>query len=136
MPYIIDADWIIEITRGNRAVGRTVQSLAPETVAVSWLTIGEVYEVAFNTTYPQAHIDMIQRYMQEFEVLGVDGEIMERFAEIRACLRRRGQMISDLDIVLAATALRHDMTVLTYNTRHFERVPDLRIYNPGQGFTG
>lgn len=131
MPYIIDADWIIEITRGNRPVARTVQALSPEMVAVSWLTIGEVYEVAFNTSHPRAHIEMIQSYMQKFEVVGVDGETMERFAEIRAFLRRQGQMISDMDIVLAATALRHDMTVLTYNTRHFERVPDLRIYRAG-----
>jgi predicted nucleic acid-binding protein len=46
-------------------------------------------------------------------------------------LRRRGLLISDLDIVLAATALQLDLTVLTYNSRHFERIPDLRIYRAG-----
>lgn len=73
----------------------------------------------------------MQRFLDNHRMLGVDGEIMERFAEIRAFLRRQGQMISDMDIVLAATALRYDMTVLTYNTRHFERVPDLHIYRAG-----
>ncbi len=55
---------------------------------------------------------------------------MEKFAEIRALLRRRGELISDFDILLGATALHHDLTVLTYNKRHFERIPDLKLYPP------
>lgn len=131
MAYIIDADWIIEITRGNRSVARHVHDLAPELVYVSWLTIGEIYEVAFNSPHPEAHLDRLNDLLTSFYVVGVDRPIIERFAEVRAHLRRTGQLISDLDIVLAATALHYDLTVLTYNRRHFERVPDLRIYRAG-----
>ena len=131
MAYIIDADWIIHITRGNSRVARIVKDLARERVAVSWLTLGEVYEVAFNTSHPQAQLDALQQYVHSFDVVGVDGPIMERFAETRAFLRRRGQLISDMDIILAATALERDLTVLTFNARHFERIPDLRVYRAG-----
>jgi tRNA(fMet)-specific endonuclease VapC len=55
---------------------------------------------------------------------------MERFAGIRADLRRRGQIISDFDILLAATALHYDLTVLSRNIRHFNRIPDLKLYQP------
>jgi tRNA(fMet)-specific endonuclease VapC len=55
---------------------------------------------------------------------------MERFAETRAYLRRRGQRIADFDLLIAATALHHDLTLLTFNLRHFERVPDLKLYQP------
>jgi tRNA(fMet)-specific endonuclease VapC len=131
MAYIIDADWIIEIGRGNSVAMQVVSDLAPEVVAVSWLTLGEIYEVAFNTPHPEAYIDSLQQLLSRFAVIGVDGPIIERFAEVRALLRRQGQLISDLDILLAATALARDLTVLTYNRRHFERVPDLRIYQAG-----
>jgi tRNA(fMet)-specific endonuclease VapC len=131
MAYIIDADWIIEITRGNQRVSGIVQDLANERVSVSWLTLGEVFEVAHNSSYPQARLDMFYQYVNQFDVVGVDGPIIERFAEIRSFLRRQGQLISDLDIVLAATALQLDLTVLTYNSRDFERIPDLRIYRAG-----
>jgi predicted nucleic acid-binding protein len=53
---------------------------------------------------------------------------MERFASLRASLRRRGELIPDFDIVIAATALVYDLTLLTYNLRHFSRIPDLRIH--------
>jgi predicted nucleic acid-binding protein len=54
--------------------------------------------------------------------------IAERCGEIRAHLRRRGQPISDFDAVIAATALHYNLTLLTFNRRHFERIPDLRLY--------
>jgi tRNA(fMet)-specific endonuclease VapC len=37
-------------------------------------------------------------------------------------------MIPDMDIFIAATALHYELTVLTYNTKHFERIPHLKLY--------
>ncbi|MER3559173.1 MAG: hypothetical protein C4336_06790 [Armatimonadota bacterium] len=56
---------------------------------------------------------------------------MARFAEIRAHLRRRGELIPDFDLLIGATALVHDLTVLTFNLRHFQRIPELKLYQPG-----
>jgi tRNA(fMet)-specific endonuclease VapC len=61
-------------------------------------------------------------------VLPLTDAIMELFAEMRAFLRRRGQLIADFDLIAAITALHHNLTLLTYNRRHFKRIPDLRLY--------
>ena len=45
-------------------------------------------------------------------------------------LRRQGQLIPDLDLLIAATALAHDLTLVTRNRHHFERIPDLRLHSP------
>jgi predicted nucleic acid-binding protein len=90
MAYIIDADWIIEITRGNQRVSGIVQDLASDRVLVSWLTLGEVFEVAHNSTFPQARLDMFYQYVNQFEVVGLNGPIVERFAEIRSLLAQTG----------------------------------------------
>ncbi len=60
--------------------------------------------------------------------MNLNDPIMEQFAEVRAYLRRRGELISDIDILLGATALHYDLTLLTYNTRHFKRIPQLKMY--------
>jgi predicted nucleic acid-binding protein len=65
-----------------------------------------------------------------FSLLPVSPPIAERFAEIRAHLRRRGELLADFDILVAATALHHDLTLLTFNARHFRRIPDLRLFPP------
>jgi tRNA(fMet)-specific endonuclease VapC len=60
-------------------------------------------------------------------VLGLSDPIMERFARLRAEFRRQGTRIPDFDLVVAATALHHDLTVLT-NDAHFGRVPGIKLY--------
>ena len=55
---------------------------------------------------------------------------MEVFARTRKRLRDARQLIPDLDLLIGATAVHHDLTLLTFNLRHFERVPDLKLYQP------
>lgn len=54
---------------------------------------------------------------------------MERIAEIRALVRRRGQLIPGFNIVIAATAPHHNLTLMTFNLRHFQRIPELKLYD-------
>jgi tRNA(fMet)-specific endonuclease VapC len=51
-------------------------------------------------------------------------------AVIRGDLKRRGLTIGDFDILIAATALHHDLTLVTRNRRHVSRIPDLQLYSP------
>ncbi len=53
---------------------------------------------------------------------------MERFGVIRGELQRRGEAIGDPDLLIAATALDHDLTLLTRNRKHFTRIPNLKLY--------
>src|SRR5207237_5116099 len=92
--------------------------------------VGEIYDVAFAYANPQAHLSSFRQFLAPFTLLTLNDPIMERFAEIRSYLRRRGELISDFDILIGATALHHDLTLLTYNTRHFKRIPDLKLYPP------
>ena len=55
---------------------------------------------------------------------------MDVFARTRVELRRAGRLIPDLDLLIAATAIHHDLTLLTRNVRHFGRIPELQLYQP------
>jgi tRNA(fMet)-specific endonuclease VapC len=92
--------------------------------------VGEIYDTAFAYANPEAHLSTFRQFLRPYQVVGVNEPIMERFAEIRSFLRRRGQLISDFDILLGATALHYDLTVLTFNRKHFSRIPDLALYQP------
>jgi tRNA(fMet)-specific endonuclease VapC len=83
---------------------------------------------ASSSLNPQAHLQTFRQFLAPFPLLDLNEPIMERFAEIRAYLRRRGELISDFDILIGATAVFYDLTVLTYNIRHFKRIPDLKLY--------
>lgn len=56
-------------------------------------------------------------------------DIMERFAIIRGQLsRHERRQIGDMDLLIAATALHYDLTLLTRNLRDFQIVPRLRLF--------
>jgi tRNA(fMet)-specific endonuclease VapC len=62
-------------------------------------------------------------------VLAVDADIARAFGEIKAQLRRQGNLIEDFDLLLAATALANGLTIITNNTAHFGRVAGLFLDN-------
>ena len=128
MAYLLDADWAIRALARDFHIISTLDRLAPEGIALTWITLGEIYEGAFGHPDPQAQLDRFRRFLSGFPVLDLDASIMERFAQLRAMLRRRGQLVPDFDLLLAATAICYDLVVLTSNVRHLERIPGIRIY--------
>jgi tRNA(fMet)-specific endonuclease VapC len=130
MAYMLDADWVINALAGKQRADTLLQKLAPTGITISWITVGEIYDTAFAYANPEAHLAAFRQFLSPYQVVGVNEPIMERFAEIRSFLRRRGQLISDFDILLGATALHYNLTVLTFNLRHFSRIPDLALYQP------
>jgi tRNA(fMet)-specific endonuclease VapC len=63
-------------------------------------------------------------------VIALDDALVTRFAELRARLRQQGELIPDLDLIVGATALVHELTVLTLNVRHLGRIPGIHIHRP------
>ena len=62
-------------------------------------------------------------------VIPFDEKAAEAYGPLRAELERRGQRLDGPDLRIAAIALSRDLTLVTGNVRHFERVPGLRIEN-------
>ena len=130
MKYLVDSDWLIDAIGGIPYATRTLDALEGGIPAISIISSGELYDGAVNAAEPDLEIARIRQFLGTFEVLGLDDPTMEIFARLRAQLRRRGQIIPDLDILIASTALQYDLTLLTRNIRHFARVPNLRLYLP------
>jgi tRNA(fMet)-specific endonuclease VapC len=127
MRYILDTDWIINLLAGKKDAEERIQQFDPEEIVVSLVAVAEIYESAYNFANPEAHIQTFRSFLSNFQLLNLNLPIIEKFAEVRAHLRRKGQMISDFDILLGATALHYDLIVLTYNKKHFQRIPDIKI---------
>jgi tRNA(fMet)-specific endonuclease VapC len=63
------------------------------------------------------------------EILPLTDAIIERAADVYADLYRRGALIDDADVLIAATALEHGLVMVTDNEDHFLRIPSLRVDN-------
>lgn len=129
MSYLIDTDWMADHLAGRPAATQLLESLLPDGIAISLITYGEVYEgIIWSLRYPERLESAFLEFLRWCKVLPLDEEIMRRYAGIRGDLRRRGQLIGDNDTLIAATALHLDLTLVTRNLDHFQRVSDLQIY--------
>ena len=81
----------------------------------------------FGSTDPRAREYEFDAFLERVEILQVDVEIARIFAFERSRLRREGRLIGNFDLCIAATALRHNLTLLGNNRRHFERIPNLAV---------
>jgi tRNA(fMet)-specific endonuclease VapC len=71
----------------------------------------------------------LRHFLAEFPSLPLDDDTIQTYATVRAELVRKGQMIGLMDLLIAAHALSHELTVITNNVREFSRVRGLRCEN-------
>lgn len=128
MTHLVDTDWIIDALAGVPAALVPIQQQAPSGLSVSIVTLGEVFEGAYHYPNPQQHLAGFRRFLSGFTVVGLSDPIMQLFAQTRHTLRRQGNLIPDLDLLIGATAVHHGMTIMTRNRRHFSRIPGLQLY--------
>jgi tRNA(fMet)-specific endonuclease VapC len=76
-----------------------------------------------------AQLQFFTLFCSKNEVLELNDNIIEKAADIYADLYKRGQIIGDADILIAATALENGLAVVTNNESHFNRITGLQVLN-------
>jgi tRNA(fMet)-specific endonuclease VapC len=127
MRYLSDTHWIISYLNGTRDALELFASLENDELAISQATYGEIYDGIYRARDPRRAERDFRRLLRLIDILPLNLAIWRRFARIRGELRARGQLIPDMDILIAATALQHDLTLVTRNRRHFQRVAGLSL---------
>lgn len=130
MPFLFDTDAISELMKPRpiAAYMDWVRTVPRQDQFTSAVTVGELYEGAFRSPARERHLANIeQRVLPAITVLPYDVATARKFGEIRAELERRGTILADPDLQIAATAIYHGLELVTGNLRHFERIPDLRL---------
>ena len=130
MKYLIDTDWVIDHLRDMEAITSKLEDLAPEGLALSIISLAELYEGVYYSRDPIQSEEVLRAFLDpDLTILGIDEEISQIFGRERGRLRQEGRNIGDFDLLIAATCRRHGLTLLTNNRRHFELVRDLDIFS-------
>jgi predicted nucleic acid-binding protein len=130
--YLLDSDICIKsIRRRDESLSRMVRAIRPEGLAISVITFGEVLEGVLCSRERALNALRWRDFVASVDVLDVTLSVAEVWAEVRGSLRSIGKLIPDNDLLIASTALRFGMTVVTGNLRHFVRVPGLDVLVPG-----
>ena len=126
MKYLLDTNAVTAWAKRDPQCIARLQILAPADLAISVLTEHELlYGIAYNPQFKLRPV--LERLLTILPKLPVDSAVAGKAALIRADLRQRGLPIGPYDLLIAATALQHSLTVVTHNTQEFERVSGLLV---------
>jgi tRNA(fMet)-specific endonuclease VapC len=125
---LLDTDVCVEILRKNRDVIRKRERYDDET-AVSFISVAELYYGAEKSSNPLKNNFLIEEFLLTLKVIQSDNEIMKKFGQVKLRLYRENILLPDADIFIAATAYMKADKLITGNTKHFQRFPNLVIEN-------
>jgi tRNA(fMet)-specific endonuclease VapC len=129
--YLLDTDMCIYLLNGHPRVKARVAQVGIVALAVAIPTVGELYFGAYNSGRVEANVARVRAFLSPPgpRVLRMDAPAAEQIGRLKAILRREGRLIGDIDLFIAGVAQRHGLTVVTNNTSHVERIPELPLEN-------
>ena len=125
MTYLLDSNAVIALLKNHGAFMARIRQQRPEDVAISSIVAHELFYGAFKgqrTAETLARVEALR-----FEVLDFDREDARKAGEIRASLANAGTPVGPYDVLIAGQAVARGLTLVTNNTREFQRGASLRI---------
>lgn len=130
MPYLIDTDWVIDLLASIPEAVQLLDRLAQDGIAISIITYMEAYQGVERSPHPEEAQNKLSALLDSLPVVSLSPAVAQRCARLRETLRKQGKRVNarSLDLIIAATALEYNLTLVTRNTEDYADVPGLKLY--------
>lgn len=126
--YLLDTNICISMLKNKYGVRETILKVNPENCYVSEITLGELYFGASFSNNKEERLKDVAFIINHFKVISVSGTL-PLFGDIKADLRREGNLIDDFDILIGCAAILNHLIMVTDNVKHLGRLPGIVIEN-------
>lgn len=128
MKYLLDTTIVSDYLRKNRAVVTHLHSTPPIDLAISTITKFEIaYGLANKPSLIEKYSHQLSELYQKTNNLVIDAQVADLAGNIRSELKNAGTPIGIPDILIAATARLHGLTVVTSNIKDFTKIEKLPV---------
>jgi len=104
-----------------------IESLSPSDIGIPSIVKAELYYGALKSQKKDKVIPVLEKFLSPFEIVPFGDKEVKTYAQIRADLEREGNIIGPNDLIVAAITFSHGATLVTHNTREFQRVSNLLV---------
>ena len=127
--HLLDTNMVIYIQRGIPSVLQKLVTLGRQRVALPSLVVAELAYGVEKSMHQARNRERLEQLLLEFTVLPWTHSAMWHYARHFHELRQHGQLIGHMDLLIASQALAEGATLVTNNTREFERIEGLKLEN-------
>lgn len=139
MSFLLDTNVVSEAMRRepNAAVLQWLAAQSNDSLFLSAISLGELRHGALLLASPRKRKLLLDWITTEIKlgfgkrILSIDSAVMETWADLQTASRRAGRRLPAMDSLIAATALRHQLTLVTRNTADFKGA-GVALLNPWQ----
>jgi predicted nucleic acid-binding protein len=133
MARLIDSSVLISLERRDGALQDLKTFTNGDEIAIASITASELLAGVHRAVPSERRLRrerLVEAVLSEVLVVPFDLKIARVHARIWTDLESRGQRIGTFDLMIAASALAHEYTLVTENRREFDRIPDLIVESP------
>jgi len=98
-------------------------------LSISSITVAELYFGAYNSQFIEKNLQIVKNFLIPFDIVEFDEKSAIEYAKIKAYLRKKGEVIGELDMQISAIGIANNFTIVTNNTKEFKRVENLKLEN-------
>lgn len=125
--YLLDTNVCIEVLRGNEELAGHLARRDPSTLKLCSVVKAELFYGAGFSAEKAANLRAVEAFCAPFVSLAFDDACAKAYGALRAELRQRGLQAGSNDLMIAAIALTHELTLVTHDTKEFERIAGLGL---------
>jgi tRNA(fMet)-specific endonuclease VapC len=129
MKYLLDTDTLIFWLKGNQQIENKACLFGLDKLRYLIISYAELYFGAYNSQHIERNLQTIEVIKQKLQLVEFNEKSAQIFGKIKANLKQQGNIILDADIMIASIALSHELILVTNNSKHFNRIPNLQLEN-------
>lgn len=126
MKYLLDTDVVIDHLRGKNKIK---EKIVTDGVAISIISYGELLYGACKSQNKEKSMSLVNSFINDLsiKIINLDEKIMHEYAEVKAKLETVGKRLDEFDLLNGVTAKVNSLIIITRNTKHFGRIPGLKL---------
>lgn len=130
--YLFDTDTLSNLLKKSPSPNLLVrlQKVARKDQFTTAITIGEMVYGAYKSERSEYFLEKLDKLLlPNLTILAFDEAAARQYGVLRANLEKAGTPVSEPDLRIASICLVHNLTLITGNTKHFVKVPELKMEN-------
>lgn len=128
MDYLLDTNICIYFLKGRYGLVEKIERIGFENLFISEITVAELKYGVEKSTHPDKNRPVINELIDRFKQLPIYGAL-DVYAKEKARLKKAGNIVDDLDLLIGATAIQNNMVLVTNNEKHFDRLQNIKVEN-------
>ena len=127
---LIDTDIASFIFKGSTYADPYLPLLQGHQLALSFMTVAKLFQWAIMRQWGDLRLAQLEEYLLNYLVIPTDRPLCRQWAKVRGDRQSIGRPISPQDAWIAATALRHNLPLVTHNIKDFLNISNLKLLTP------